>query len=401
MDECMSAFLPITTPTKRTFLYLICLFLMTVFGLSGCGGGSSSSSKPLLSINNPSVLEGDSGDLNQLVFTLSLNKAADTDLIVDYETTGGTATATGGATDDYTYRIGSLTIQAGDTSVDLIIDVTGDDEVESHETLTLEITNIRGPGLENSATSLTGTGTITNDETVDPKGYYAGTATLDSTEYLDMTALVYNNRVLMFSPTANVLYDITLNNPDSIDYEGTVELYVDGQITQVDSITVIGQTDNESISGTFSNGNGFGVGSFEVTYDTNNNVGATLARIEATGFDQWIGNLYGIDVDTGRFTSYSDGHYGGNDDTTNFCAFPNGTTSSFVIPDADRNIYQMANPVEVQGFGTCETTYASTGHTGFAAVIDDGDGGNTRDDDKLLFAFDNGNIALFGIMYRP
>jgi hypothetical protein len=399
MDECMSASLPITTPTKRTFLYLICLFLMTVFGLSGCGGGSSSSSKPLLSINNPSVLEGDSGDLNQLVFTLSLDKAADTDLTVDYATADGTAT-TGGATDDYTPSTDMLTIKAGETSAEVTIYVTGDDEVESHEILTLEITNIRGPGLENSVTSLTGTGTITNDETVDPKGYFAGTATLDSTEYTDMTALVYNNRVLMFSPTANVLYDINLNNPDSIDYEGMVDLYVDGQITQADTITVIGQTDNESISGTFSNGSGFGVGSFEVNFDQSNNKGATLTRIEATGVSNWDGNLYGIDEDTGEFQSNA-GDYLGTDDTSEHCSFPTQLgTASLVIPNAEVNIYQLAHPIESQGVGTCAATYASTGHTGFAAVIDDDDASDGGDD-KLLFAFNNGDIAMFAIMLRP
>ncbi len=395
----MSASLPITTPTKRTFLYLICLFLMTVFGLSGCGGGSSSSSKPLLSINNPSVLEGDSGDLNQLVFTLSLDKAADTDLTVDYATADGTAT-TGGATDDYTPSTDMLTIKAGETSAEVTIYVTGDDEVESHETLTLEITNIRGPGLENSVTSLTGTGTITNDETVDPKGYYAGTATLDSTEYTDMTALVYNNRVLMFSPTANVLYDIDLNNPDSLDYAGSVDLYVDGQLAQADAIRVSGQIDEDTISGTFSGGTGLGTGSFSVTYDTGNNTGATLARIEATGTANWDGHLYGIDVDTGEFHANSNGDYFGIDDTSQHCSFPATVPASFVIPDADVNIYLLDHPIESQGVGTCAATYASTGHTGFASVIDDAD---TTDggDDELLFAFNNGDIAMFAIMLRP
>ncbi len=394
----MSASLPITTPTKRTFLYLICLFLMTVFGLSGCGGGSSSSSKPLLSINNPSVLEGNDGEFPELVFTLSLNKAADTDLTVDYATADGTAT-TGGATDDYTPSTGSLTIQAGSTSVDLIIDVTGDDEVESHETLTLEITNIRGPGLENSVNSLTGTGTITNDETVDPKGYFTGNGTLNGTAYDDLTALVYDNRVLMFSPTANVLYDINLNNPDSIDYEGMVDLYVDGQITQADTITVIGQTDNETISGTLSNGTGFGVGTFEVAFDEGNNTGATLARIEASALVKWEGNLYGIDVDTGDFTSLT-GKYAGSDDTDDYCAFPGRAPVGYFIPDSGVNIYQMAHDIEFQGFGACGTTYASTGHTGFAAVIDDDDASDGGDD-KLLFAFNNGDIAMFAIMLRP
>jgi hypothetical protein len=394
MDECMSASLPITTPTKRTFLYLICLFLMTVFGLSGCGGGSSSSSKPLLSINNPSVLEGNDGEFPELVFTLSLNKAADTDLIVDYETTGGTATATGGATDDYTYRTGSLTIQAGDTSVDLIIDVTGDDEVESHETLTLEITNIRGPGLENSVTSLTGTGTITNDETVDPKGYFTGNGTLNGIAYDDLTALVYDNRVLMFSPTANVVYDISLNSPDSLDYKGTVDVYIDGLKEITETVTVSGQTDNVEINGIFDGGTGFGSGSFEVTYDTNNNTGAgtDYSRIQADPA-KWEGIYYSVDTIGAQMFFASDGSWGGGANAFPVCTIDN-PVDPLLIPSPQANIFQVNNDIEKSSAG-CQ--YGDTDrYSGFASVIN-----VTGTDDGLIFVETNGTYSIYAIMGRP
>jgi len=237
---------------------------------------------------------------------------------------------------------------------------------------------------------------ILNDEDADPKGYFTGTATLNGTEYSDMTALVYGNRILLFSPTANVQYDMAIT-PTLDAYTGTVEVYVDGVIKQVSTVTVSGTvsgTTNElQITGTFADGTGFADGSFDVAFDAANNVGATLARIERVNY-KWTGNVYGYDKDTGFFKILSQGRYVGGDSNIELCAYPNTTIAKLAIPDSETNIYQLSHPIEKQAyFGTCSPPYESTGHTGFAAVVDD-----VGIDDKLVFAFNNGDIAVFAVM---
>jgi hypothetical protein len=208
-----------------------------------------------------------------------------------------------------------------------------------------------------------------------------------------MTALVYNNRVLMFSPTANVLYDITLNNPDSIDYEGTVDLYVDGQITQADTITVIGQTDNESIRGTLSNGTGFGVGTFEVAFDEGNNTGAgaDFSRIEAPGGAKWYGDMHSVDTVSATLAFHPDGRWGGTNDQLPACLFPS-SVGTVMIPSSEINIFQLFNDVEE----AVNCNYIGTGYTGLASVIN-----VSGIDDGMLLALTNGIYAFFSIMDRP
>ncbi|MCP4487497.1 MAG: hypothetical protein GY820_09305 [Gammaproteobacteria bacterium] len=195
----------------------------------------------------------------------------------------------------------------------------------------------------------------------------------------------------MFSPGANVLYDITVNGSSS--FTATVDVYEDGLNAQTVNIAG-GVIDGFQITGTLYGGTGFGTGSFDILFDVDNNEGASLGRIEATGASRWSGNLYGIDVDDGKFSSDSVGTYTGGDLNIERCVFPN-SAATLVIPDNNYNIYQLAHPVENQGIGTCAVTYESTGHTGFASVVND-----TGIDDKLVFAFTNGEVALFSIMYK-
>lgn len=92
-----------------------------------------------LSIAGPTpVTEGDSGSTNA-VFTLSVAKALPYTVLFDYATQDGTAT--GGV--DYTITTGTGTLTAGQTSVNVNVPVLGDTDVESDETFTLNISNIR------------------------------------------------------------------------------------------------------------------------------------------------------------------------------------------------------------------------------------------------------------------
>ena len=91
------------------------------------------------SIAGPSpVTEGNSGSTNA-VFTLSVPKALPYTVLFDYATVDVTATA--GV--DYTATSGTGTLTAGQTSVTVSVPVLGDTDVESDETFTLNISNMR------------------------------------------------------------------------------------------------------------------------------------------------------------------------------------------------------------------------------------------------------------------
>ncbi|TDK50633.1 beta strand repeat-containing protein, partial [Algoriphagus formosus] len=111
-----------------------------------------------VSINDPSVVEGNSGNTS-LSFTISLDNPAPVGgATVDYATSNGTAIAGS----DYTATSGTLTFAEGETSKTVDITVIGDEIVELDETLTLTLSNPTGTGV--LIGDGTGTGTITNDD---------------------------------------------------------------------------------------------------------------------------------------------------------------------------------------------------------------------------------------------
>ena len=112
-----------------------------------------------LSINSPSVNEGDSGSTN-LTFTVTLDPTSASQVTVDYAD-AGTGTATSGT--DYTaLTAGTLTFAAGVSSQTITVSVTGDTTHESHETVEITLSNPTNATI--STTAGTGTGTIRDDE---------------------------------------------------------------------------------------------------------------------------------------------------------------------------------------------------------------------------------------------
>ena len=111
-----------------------------------------------LSVNDPSVIEGNSGSTT-LTFTVSLDSPAPAGgATVDYATSDGTATAGS----DYTAVSGTLSFAAGETSKTIDISISGDETVEIDETFTLTLSNPTGTTVVLGDD--TGIGTITNDD---------------------------------------------------------------------------------------------------------------------------------------------------------------------------------------------------------------------------------------------
>lgn len=117
---------------------------------------TSSPDSPRLSIDNVSVLEGDTGTAD-LVFTVTLDQPSTTIVTVDFATEDGSALA--GA--DYNPTNGQLSIPIGTTSATIVVSALGDTFSEDDETLRVRLSNISGDAqLDDNF----GTGTILTDE---------------------------------------------------------------------------------------------------------------------------------------------------------------------------------------------------------------------------------------------
>ncbi len=121
------------------------------------GTGTITNDDPGLTIDSPSVTEGDGGSVN-LVFTVTMSPASSSQVTVNYARTGGTATSG----TDFTALAASttLTFAAGETSKTITVSVTGDTINEADETVIVTLSGASGADIDTAS----GTGTITNDD---------------------------------------------------------------------------------------------------------------------------------------------------------------------------------------------------------------------------------------------
>ncbi|HEX4490235.1 MAG TPA: Calx-beta domain-containing protein [Acidimicrobiia bacterium] len=112
-------------------------------------------SPPVVSIADPSVLEGDTGSVNAH-FVVSLTVPSRQTVTVAYTTADGSATAP----DDYTAGSGTITFTPGQTEASVDVPVVGDTLVESDETFTV----ILSDPIHASLGTASATGTILDDD---------------------------------------------------------------------------------------------------------------------------------------------------------------------------------------------------------------------------------------------
>src|SRR5690606_37104664 len=117
------------------------------------------SAEPTLSIDDPSVVEGNGGT-QVLTFTVTLSEPAPAGGVsFDYATTGGSASA---GSDYVAIATTSGSIDEGETSTTIDVTINGDIEVEGSETVIVSLTN---PGAGSIVIDGEGVGTITDDDT--------------------------------------------------------------------------------------------------------------------------------------------------------------------------------------------------------------------------------------------
>ncbi len=116
-------------------------------------GGSAT---PVVSVNDVSAIEGDSGT-TQFFFAFGLSQPAGPGGVsIEYATADGTATAGS----DYVAGNGTLTIAEGSTSVAFSVTVNGDTTTEADETFFVNIVSATGASVADGQ----GLGTIQNDD---------------------------------------------------------------------------------------------------------------------------------------------------------------------------------------------------------------------------------------------
>ncbi|MCC8621923.1 putative Ig domain-containing protein [Xanthomonas vesicatoria] len=123
----------------------------------GLGTIVNDDTAPALSIDDVSVIEGNSGTTTA-TFTVSLSTASGQTVTVNYATADGTATAGS----DYAARSGTLSFAPGTTTQTVAISVNGDLSVEPNETYRVVLSSATNATIARA----TGTGTINNDDAV-------------------------------------------------------------------------------------------------------------------------------------------------------------------------------------------------------------------------------------------
>ncbi len=312
----------------------------TVSSTAGTGTGTitDDDAAPVLSIDSPSVTEGNSGTAN-LTFTVSLGAASGKQVTVNYAD-AGTGTATSGT--DYTaLASGTLTFAAGQTSKTISVSVTGDGTYEPNETVLVALSNPTNATVSTSAG--TGTGTITDDDaaptvtlalsrgTIDESGA-ENSATVTAT--LNHASSAQTTVIVSAAPGTNTVagdYSLSANKTLAI-AAGATSSTGTVTITAVDnaavdpgrSVTVsgsasnsLGVTDPADVSLAIRDDDAATILSIDSPSVTEGNSGSTATLRFAVSLSEASGNQVTVNyADTGTGTATSG---------TDYVALPSGT----------------------------------------------------------------------------
>jgi len=239
-----------------------------------------------LSINDVSIVEGNAGT-SLLTFTVTRSNDT-TAFSVNYGTADGSATAGS----DYAAASGTLTFAAGDGQLTQQVTVTinGDTDVETAETLLLNLSGITNTTGSTTFSDASGTGTITNDDVSTTAGISIGDVSIlegdSGTQVLQFTVTRDNN-------TGDFSLDYATSDGTATagsDYaatSGSLNFVAGGALTQVISVTINGDTTveaSETFTVTLSNlastsGAAILVDASATGTITNDDTGAIVSRI--------------------------------------------------------------------------------------------------------------------------
>lgn len=145
----------------------------TISDNSGTGTILNDDSAALLSINDFSVTEGDSGT-KTLTFTVTRSGTLTNAISVNYATANNTATT---GSNDYQSASGTLNFASNETSQTISITINGDATPEANETFYVNLSNATATTGTVTIADSQGIGTITND---DVSGIISGSVKADT-----------------------------------------------------------------------------------------------------------------------------------------------------------------------------------------------------------------------------
>ena len=212
-------------------------------------------SAPGISINSPSVTEGDSGSTN-LTFTVSMSLASASQHTVNYASSDGiTNGATAGT--DYTAVSGTLTFAAGETSKTVAVSVTGDTVLEENETMAITLSNATGGA---SIATASGIGTIVNDD----RGFLINSPSVveGDSDSVNLTFTVTLKPAAMVQMTVNYADAGSGSATSETDYmaiAGGTLTFAAGETSKTIAVSVTGDTSaemNETVVIALSNATG-------------------------------------------------------------------------------------------------------------------------------------------------
>jgi hypothetical protein len=172
----------------------------TIDDASGTGTILNDDSVALLSINNVSITEGNSGT-KTLNFTVTRSGITTSAVTVDYATANNTATT---GNNDYESLTGTLSFASGETSKTISVTINGDTPPEADETFYVNLFNASANA---TITDSQGIGTIIND---DASGTISGNVSADT-----------NNDDTADSPLSGVTIELLDENGNSIDSDSS------------------------------------------------------------------------------------------------------------------------------------------------------------------------------------
>ena len=225
--------------------------------------------EPVLSIDSPSVTEGDSGTAN-LEFTVSLSAASGKEVTVAYaEGTGGTATS---GTDYTAITGGTLTFAAGETSKTFDVSVMGDVLDESNETVKVSLSGPTNATISSSAG--TGTGTITDDDALTVTLWLADDSILENGGTTTVSATLGNP-----SSAATTITIAAVAGAYTVGSDTTITIAAGQTANASDTVTItalddMADTANRSVTVT---------GSASTTHGARSVTGAVLTLIDDDG----------------------------------------------------------------------------------------------------------------------
>src|SRR3954454_19867562 len=227
-----------TEPNEDFFVNLYNPGNASVSDAQGQGNITNDDANPSITINDPSVVEGNTGNNPNMNFVITLSNPTSITLSVPFSLANGTATVGS----DYQTNSGSFSVFPGSLTASVSVGVIGDVNVESDETFFMNLGSLAGATIAKPQ----GVGTIINDDGLASPGISISDVTV--TEGNSGTVNANFNVLLTASSASTITVNYatadntaTLANNDYVTKSGVIT-FTPGQTFQSVAITVNGDT---------------------------------------------------------------------------------------------------------------------------------------------------------------